>query len=229
MILSAQQPYFCPYPAFFYKADLSDVFVILDEVQFPRGTTWITRNRFKDHQGPLWITVPVWKRGLGLQRISAVRICHEGRWANKFLASLESAYGRAPYFKEHRDFFEEVFSTKYQRLLDLNMAIIDRLKGLLRVGARFIRLSELGIEAAGDRRLIEICKMTGASQFLAQRPARKFLNPDLFEAEGIRLHFFNPPSPVYPQLWGPFLPNLSAWDLLFNCGPKAHDILIGNR
>ena len=229
MILSAYQPYFCPYPAFFYKAHLSDIFVILDEVQFPRGTTWITRNRFKDHQGPLWLTVPVWKRGLGLQRIGAVRVFHEGRWATKFLASLEAAYGKAPYFREHRDFFEEVFSPKYQRLIDLNMAIIDRLKGLLRIRARFVRLSELvGIEASGDHLLTEICKRTGASQFLAQRPARKFLNADLFRAEGIQLHFFNPPSPVYPQLWGPFLPNLSAWDLFFNCGPKAHDILIGN-
>jgi len=228
MILSAYQPYFCPYPAFFYKAHLSDVFVILDEVQFPRGTTWITRNRLKNHQGLLWMTVPVWKRGLGLQRIGAVRICHEGRWANKFLASFEAAYAKAPYFAEHRDFLGEVFSAKYQRLIDLNMAIIQRLKGLLRIGARFVKLSELGIEGAGERLLIEICQRTGASQFLAQRPARKFLNADVFKEAGIQIRFFNPPSPVYPQLWGPFLPNLSAWDLLFNCGPKAHDILIGS-
>ena len=227
MILSAYQPYFCPYPAFFYKAHLSDLFVLLDEVQFPRGTTWITRNRFKGHQGPLWVTVPVWKKGLGLQKISAVRICHEGRWASKSLASLEAAYGKAPYFKEHRDFLEKAFSNGYERLVDLNLAVIQRLKGLLRIETRFVRLSELGIGGSGDRLLIEICQETGATQFLAQRPARKFLNADLFEANGIRLRFFSPPSPVYPQLWGSFLPNLSAWDLLFNCGPKARDILIG--
>ncbi|MBW1887919.1 MAG: WbqC family protein [Deltaproteobacteria bacterium] len=38
IILSANQPYFSPFPGFFYKAYLSDIFVILDEVQFPRGT-----------------------------------------------------------------------------------------------------------------------------------------------------------------------------------------------
>ncbi len=229
MIVSAYQPYFCPYPAFFYKAHLSDAFVILDEVQFPRGTTWVTRNRFKNHQGPLWMTVPVWKKGLGLQKIDAVRICHEGRWTTKSLASFEMAYGKAPYYREQRDFLEDVFSSRYEQLIDLNMAIIQRLKELLRIRAPFVRLSELSIEASGDRLLTEICKKTGATQFLAQRSARKFLNADVFSAEGIELHFFNPPSPVYPQLWGPFLPNLSAWDLLFNCGPKAHDILIGNR
>jgi len=55
----------------------SDVFVILDNVQFPRATTWITRNRFKNDQGTLWMSIPVWKKGLGLQKLNEVRICHD--------------------------------------------------------------------------------------------------------------------------------------------------------
>ncbi len=72
MMISVNQPYFFPFVSFFYKAYLSDNFVILDDVQFPRGTTWITRNRFKNSQGNLWMTVPVIKKGLGLQKINAV-------------------------------------------------------------------------------------------------------------------------------------------------------------
>jgi hypothetical protein len=83
MILSTYQPYFAPFPGFFHKMLLSDIFVLLDEVQFPRGTTWITRNRFKHDQGSLWITVPVRKKGLGLQRINEVKICHEAPSARK--------------------------------------------------------------------------------------------------------------------------------------------------
>ncbi|MBU0988102.1 MAG: WbqC family protein, partial [Proteobacteria bacterium] len=74
MILSANQPYFAPFPGFFFKIILSDIFVLLDQVQFPRKTTWISRNRFKNDQGTLWMTVPVHKKGLGLQNINAVRI-----------------------------------------------------------------------------------------------------------------------------------------------------------
>lgn len=36
---SAARPYFAPYTGFFLLAGLCDVFVILDNVQFPQGTT----------------------------------------------------------------------------------------------------------------------------------------------------------------------------------------------
>ena len=226
MILSANQPYFSPFPGFFYKAHQSDIFVILDQVQFPLGTTWLSRNRFKNDQGTLWMTVPVWKKGLGLQRIDEVKICHEGRWAKKHLESLKSAYGKAPYFRDHLEFVEEMFSPSVERLLDLNMEIIRYLIGQLHIDTKIVLLSELRIEARGDQMLIEICKKLGASHFLAQHATKKYLNEGLFEEAGIKLKYFKPPSLTYPQLWGSFIPNLSTFDLLFNCGPKACDILV---
>lgn len=226
MILSANQPYFAPYPGFFHKARLSDVFVMLDEVQFPRGTTWLSRNRFKNHQGTLWLTLPVWKKGLGLQKINDVRIAHEGHWARKHLESLKTAYAHAPYFREHADFIGSVFSENFERLADLNLAVIRYMMNDLGIDTEIVPLSDLGIGEKGDRRLIEICRQMGADRFLAQEGARKYLDADLFRNAGITLEFFRPPSPVYPQLWGDFISNLSALDLIFNCGPKARDILV---
>jgi hypothetical protein len=124
MVISTNQPYFSPFPGFFYKAYLSDIFVILDTVQFPRGTTWISRNRFKNDQGSLWLTIPVWKKGLGLQRIHEVRVCHEFRWVAKHLASLKSAYAKAPYFADHIPFIEEAYLARFEKLIDLNLTII---------------------------------------------------------------------------------------------------------
>jgi hypothetical protein len=227
MILSAAQPYFAPFPGFFYKARLSDVFIILDEVQFPRGTTWITRNRFKNHQGTLWITIPVWKKGLGLQPINGVNISREGRWEKKHLESLKNAYARAPYFPDHAAFIERMFSEPFERLLDLNMAIMTYLWQHLKIQTDIALLSDLGISETGDGRLIQICKAMGASRFLAQRAAKKYLDITRFREAGVALDFVTPPSLVYPQLWGDFIPNLSAFDLVLNCGPKASDIMMG--
>ena len=89
--------------------------------------------------------------------------------------------------------------------------------------------SDLGTKGKGNELLVAICMKTGASDYLAQRSAEKYLDKDLFSRAGITLHFFTPPSPVYPQLWGEFIHNLSALDLLFNCGQKSHEILFSEK
>ena len=225
MILSTQQPYFFPFAGFFYKAHLSDVFVILDSVQFPRGTTWISRNRFKNDQGTLWLTVPVWKKGLGLQRIHEIRVCHQFPWVTKHLASLKSAYARAPYFADHISFIENAYLARFEKLIELNRTIIDYLLRQLQIDAEIKLLSELGIQAAGNQMLVEICRRLGASTYMAQHAAAKYLDPISFDRAGIKLQFFKYSAPVYPQLWGAFISNLSVLDLLFNCGPRSHQIL----
>jgi len=225
MILTANQPYFSPFPGFFYKAYLSDIFVLLDSVQFPRGSNWINRNRFKNDQGTLWMTVPVWKKGLGLQNINEVRICHEGHWSRKHLASLQHAYAHAPYFGDHLNFVQEMFSNRYDRLIDLNIAIIQHFMKHLAIDTEIKLQSDLEINLRGNQLLIDLCKHLNASTFLAQLPARKYLDADLFQQAGIKLQFFKLPFCIYPQLWGDFISDLSAFDLLFNCGPKARDVL----
>lgn len=226
MILSANQPYFAPFPGFFYKAWRSDLLVLLDDVQFPQGTTWITRNRFKSHQGALWITVPVWKRGLGLQKINKVRICHEGRWAKKHLESLKTAYRKAPYLAEHLEFIKEIFAERNEKLMDLNLAVIHYLMKALGIKTKLVLLSELNVASKGTRRLVDLCTSLGASQFIAQTPAKKFVDENAFRDAGIEITYVDPPVPIYPQLWGDFIANLSAFDLVLNCGPKALDILV---
>jgi hypothetical protein len=226
MILSANQPYFAPFPGFFYKARMSDLFLILDDVQFPQGTTWISRNRFKSHQGALWITVPVWKKGMGLQRISEVRICHEGRWAKKHLESLKTAYKKAPFLSDHLEFLEEMFSEKNERLMDLNLAVIRYLMRALAIRTKLVLLSDLNVLSTGSRRLVDLCTKLGASHFVAQAPAKKFLDEKSFQDAGIEITYVNPPAPIYPQLWGDFIANLSVFDLILNCGPKAREILV---
>ena len=225
MIVSVNQPYFAPYPGFFVKALHSDVMVLLDDVQFPQGTTWISRNRFKNDQGTLWLTIPVWKKGLGKQRISEVRICREGRWLRKHLESLKCAYANAPFFDEHLDFLSDIFSGRYEKLISLNLDIIRYLAGYLNIGTKIICQSDIGTVASGTRLVVDICRTLGASGVAVQSAARKHLDNELLAVSGIGLTVFKTPQWVYPQLWGAFVPNLSVFDLIFTCGPKAGRIL----
>ena len=137
MIISTYQPFFSPFLGFFYKAHLSDIMVILDDVQFPRGSSWLNRNRFKNDQGILRITIPVWKKGRGLQKINQVEIYPEGNWRKKHLISLKTAYAHAPHFHEHLGFIEEMFADKYEELIDLNLVIIRYLIRHLSISLTF--------------------------------------------------------------------------------------------
>lgn len=153
-------------------------------------------------------------------------IDRQGRWAKKHVASLKNAYQNAPYFKEHMAFLEGTFFKKFERLVDLNLSIIRYLMTNLNIDTRVMLLSELNIDEQGDRLILELCAQAKAGTFLAQSSAKKFMDTSLFSEAGVTPEFFNTPVPIYPQLWGDFIPNLSSFDLLFNCGPKAKEILM---
>ena len=226
MIASTNQPYFAPYPGFFYKASLSDFFVILDDVQFPRKTTWITRNRIKNDQGTLWMTIPIYKKGLGLQQIRQVRICHTGNWQKKHLNSFLHAYAQAPFLKDHVRFLKHIFSQDYKFLIDYNMKIIEYVLDFLQMDTRIVLMSELGVSGKGQALIIDICKNLGANQFLVQSSAEAYYDPDQFERAGLELVTFKTPEYIYPQMWGDFVANLSILDMMLTCGDKTRDIVL---
>jgi hypothetical protein len=167
---------------------------------------------------------------LGLQRIHEVRVCHEFNWVAKHLASLKSAYAKAPYFADYMPFLEEAYLGRFEKLIDLNLTIIRYLLRQLKIDTEIKLLSEFGIQAGANQGLVEICKSLGASTYLVQHAAAKYLDGALFEQKDIELKSFKPRACVYPQLWGRFVPDLSIFDLLFNCGPRAREILLcGNN
>lgn len=225
MILSAARPYFCPHPGYFARILASDIFVVLDDVQFPQGTTWVTRNRFKNDQGMFWMTIPVWKKGLGLQKISDVKICREGRWQRKHLASLQQAYRHAPYRDDHLGVFERMVPSGPQGILEMDMELMSYVLAELDCPTRIVRMSGTGVRDQGTRLLVELCRALGADRYLVQDSARKWIDTAFFEGAGIELEYMKPSTPVYPQLWGEFLPDLSIFDLLFICGPRARSYI----
>lgn len=225
--LACHQPNFMPWPGFFYKALKADILVLLDNVQFPLGTSWINRNRIKNKDGVLWLTVPVWKRGRGKQMINQVEISNERDWQKKHYLSLMHAYTKAPYFSDHLYFFREIFNKKWKRLLDLNLAVIKYLLDALGIKKDIIMSSSLNITSGKQELLIKICKQLNAGCYVSLTHSRKYIDKYLFQSENIDAKFFSYRPIIYPQLWGDFVSNLSIIDLLLNCGNKALDIIEG--
>lgn len=225
MILTTHQPIFFPWPGLFFKALRADTMVLLDQVQFPLGRGWMTRNRFKSDKGELWLTVPVWKKGRGGQPIGSVEICEETDWRRRHLLSLHQQYTHAPYRDEHLPAIDAIYAFGHRRLLDLNLDIIRYLATALGITTALVLQSELGVSGRGTALLVDVCRALKADTYATLPPVEKYLDLAQFRESGIRPEFARFAPPRYPQLWGEFRYNLSALDLLLNCGPKAHDIL----
>lgn len=222
------QPGYLPWLGFFDQMRRADVFVYLDDAQYDKHG-WRNRNRIKSQSGPQWLSVPVRHRGLGFPRILDVEIDNQTTWARKHVSSIRQAYARAPHLADYLPALEEILGRRWERLVDLDLALSTRMAGWLGLSTRVERSSSLGLATERSERLLEICSRFGAGRYLSGNAAQDYLDVPLFERHGIAVEWQDFAHPVYPQLHGAFVPYLSALDLLLNCGPRSGDVLAGAR
>jgi hypothetical protein len=219
------QPSYCPWIGAFAQMDQSDVFVIFDDAQYTKND-WRNRNRIKTAQGIQWLTVPVFKNGFPL--IKDVLIDNSDNWAIKHLKSIKQNYSRSPYYKDYIGIFEEIYYWKWEYLLDLDMALILKVKEALGITADIDHSSNLDLKGNRIEKLIDCCVKIGATEFLEGHAGKGYLQGEgetLFKEAGINLVYQDYKHPVYPQLYGEFVSHLSVIDLLFNCGKESLNVI----
>jgi WbqC-like protein family len=217
------QPSYIPWRGYFDQILQADVFVFYDDVQYDKHG-WRNRNRVKTHQGPVWLTVPVFSKGAVSQHIliNQVEINHRQPWNHKHLRTLQQAYGKAPHFERYAGMLDRFYSDPPRMLADFNIELIIALARELGIQhTRFIRSSEL--EAGGQKtdRLITILEKLGADHYISGPSARDYIEPEKFATAGIQLAYMQYNYPEYSQLYPPYDPQLSILDLLFMTGPAA--------
>jgi hypothetical protein len=219
------QPNFLPWGGFFYKWLKSDILVFLDDVQFIRRG-YSNRVKIKGPEGERWLTVPVIKKGRYLQRIDEVEIEREPDWKKKIGGSLHACYGKAPFFKDYFSAFEAIIEKDHTHLASMNIELLVWLSRQLGIETKTVLASRLpGITGQSTQRLVSLCRAVGATQYLSGFGGQKYQDDEIFRGNGIGLAVYDFTPPVYPQLWGEFIPGLSILDLLFNTGPRSKTLL----
>jgi hypothetical protein len=228
MIVVVMQPTYLPWLGYFDLIDQSDLFVFLDSVQFEKQS-WQQRNRIKTSQGPLWLTVPVYQNLS--QNISDVCINNKERWKNKHWMSLKMNYIRSRFWTEYSAILKKVYTQDWNLLLDLNIHLIEVICQIIGIRYNFIRTSQIK-EISGKKSdlLISTCKALNADVYLSPQGSRAYLQSDKkFKDHGISLKFHQYKHPIYPQLYGEFIPYLSLIDLVMNTGNDALDFIVSGR
>lgn len=224
MLVAIHQPEHMPWLGFFEKLLRADVFVLLDDVQFSKGD-FQNRNRVKGQGGAQWLTVPVAQR-LG-QKINEVEVAGDA-WRAKHWKTLRSCYARAAHFEEFAARFEELYARPWAKLSGLNVEAIRLLARAFGVEKEFVLSSTLGVVGHRSELVLNICKAVGASRYYSGSVGVTYLDAEAFRREGVEIVVQKFEHPVYEQLFMKeqgFIPNLSAVDLLFNCGAEGLDLI----
>jgi hypothetical protein len=227
MILAIHQPEFLCWPGFFDKMYRSDIFVILDTVQF-RKNYYQNRNKIKTKIGWSWLTVPL-KRPVFGKKICDVEIAGD-QWKIKHLIILQKNYRSSPFYNNYINGLSIIYEKNWEKLSSLNVELIKLLMGYLGFHRKIILASELNLEEKkGTDLLIDICKKFNADTYLSGEGGYNYLNLERFREEKIEILFRHYNYPKYSQQFekeADFIPNLSTIDLLFNCGEDSLNILL---
>ncbi|GKS58661.1 hypothetical protein YTPLAS18_21880 [Nitrospira sp.] len=218
MKATIHQPQFLPWLGYLDKIAQSDLFVVLDNVQFKKNE-WQNRNRIRTAERWQWITVPV-LHDFG-QSIGDVRINNDVHWRQQHLRAIEIHYARAPFRQIGLDALTSVYAQPWARLADLNLAVLRWLLSVFGIETPIRLASEMVLRTQPTDRLIDICRLLHADTYLAGAGADAYMDRPRFEASGIRLETQMFHHPVYRQCYDPFLPGMSAIDLMMTEGPDA--------
>lgn len=230
MLVAIHQPNFLPWLGYFDRMIRADLFVLLDHVQFERRN-YQNRMLIRLEEQERWLTVPVVQLSQK-ERIIDKRIDNSERpgnrwWGPNSFLTLRYAYRKAPYFDLYAPRLRELFETRWEKLVDLNIATLELVREALEIRTPMVRSSTLAVDGQRSDLLLDICRKAGASAFLGgMGGSRGYLDPDAFAAAGMGVQWQEFKHPTYTQCGSaPFIPGLSALDLLFNCGPRSGEIV----
>lgn len=223
------QPDFLSYLGFFHRLLYADLFIILDDVQYVKGTSqsWMNRDKIKTQNGEKWLTVNVKKAPSGTN-INKIELNDTLNWKEKNLNLIKENYKKSSYFEEIFPYIEKLYSGQYTYLSELNMASIYMMLELFNIDIDMLFSSNISVTKTKSERLIQLLEHEKATHYLSGLGAKDYHVNDVFEEAGIEVIWQDFIHPRYNQLHGDFIPYLSSIDLLFNCGiKKSREILRG--
>jgi len=182
-------------------------YVYIEQQEHYQKGSYRNRCHIAGANGLLRLSVPLQQGKNEQQPIREVEMAFREPWPARHWASIQSAYGNAPFFEFYALPLARLFQEPPAQLFDFSLGLLRTLAGLLQLGCEF-RFTE---------------------RFDADAPAAIL---DLRNRIHPKLHRRRPDphfrEVAYPQVFlekHGFLPNLSILDLLFCTGPQAGLVL----
>jgi hypothetical protein len=222
------QSNYIPWKGYFDIINSVDTFVIYDEVQYTKRD-WRNRNLIKSPEGLQWLTIPVEVKGKYFQKINETLVSDK-TWMLKHWKSICQNYKKAPFFKQHEDYFFELYTTaNFDFISEVNLHFINGINKLIGIKTEIIDSRNLDLGGDKNERLIDAVKKTNGTHYLSGPAAKSYMDVDLFNQSGIEVEWMSYTGyKEYPQLFSTFEHGVSILDLIFNVGTNCLSYLEKN-
>tara|TARA_A100001515_G_scaffold66714_3_gene52901 strand:- start:2378 stop:3064 length:687 start_codon:yes stop_codon:yes gene_type:complete len=228
MIVSIHQPNYLPWLGFFDKIKKSDVFVIFDDVQFPRGKKHFGhRNKIKTISGDKWLSVPVSNKS-DLVSFNDTIINYDTKWNMEHLRLIDVFYSKSPYFNNYYKDLYEIISVEYESLTKLSVSLIKYFLKKLNINTKVKYSSKISDKNLyGADKIFDILEKIKTKEYITGSGpgSMRYIDKNGFDEREIKLNWQHYKHPTYNQLHDGFIPYLSIIDLLFNEGERSGEII----
>ncbi|MBU4400135.1 MAG: WbqC family protein [Planctomycetes bacterium] len=220
------QPNFLPWMGFFYKIAKADLFINCDVLDYSKGS-YTQRVKIKTMAGPKWLSLPIVHTGTVGEPINKVICGGWPDWRDRIVNAFRGNYSRAKHFQPYCDQLAGVIASANENVAEFNTVLIQHFFETLQIKTPMVMSSSLSLPPCDNPTdwIIAVCKSVGADTFLSGFGGAKYQDQGAYEQAGIKLVYTDFKHPSYPQLFGEFVPGLSAMDLLLNCGPHSQTVL----
>lgn len=184
MKVGIMQPYFFPYIGYFSLINEVDVFCFLDDVNFI-NKGWVNRNYFRSRNTDLLLTLPLLKKSQN-KKINEHYIFEKKNFDVKFSKILKESY--------EGDIVPKIIKKQSgfsQNISEYNIEAIKFCMNQLGIKKKIFVASELNVDSGlyGSHRIIEICKILGATSYINPIGGKLLYNQSDFDNENISLNF----------------------------------------
>lgn len=217
MILSGHQPNYWPYPGLLGKIMQSDKFVYVTKVQFEKKS-WQKRNRIRTKEGWGYIQIPVITKGKYDQKICEVEIDNISDWRTKSIKTINLLYGKAPFYKQFKDFLEDLYTRDWKLLQDIDIYIMNYLLEMLGCDTSIYYDKDYDFKGTKTAMLVDMCKDLECDTYLSNLGSSAYVKIAEFVDNGLQHQYIDYVGQIYPQQFSGFESGLSVLDLLMNCG-----------
>ena len=198
-VASIHQPHYLIWLGLLDKIAKSDVFVVLDDVQYNKRS-FQHRTLYATDGGAKYLSLPVNSKGVqsGSLPIKDITLANPQMLSTHF-KTLVGRYGSRPGWPLVEGELAKIYAHKWEYLLDVNLELLQLTLDVFSLSPRIVLSSSLDTVEAKGALMYELTNMAGCDCYLSGNGAKEYMELVPEEKRLCDVEFQEFSHPVYPQ------------------------------